>query len=57
MGIIVLLVLIAVIGLAAWALVTYVPMPQGIKTVIVVVAVVACILYALHAMGIGVPKL
>lgn len=56
MSLIMLLVILAVIGLAAWALVTFVPMPGAIKTVIIVVSVVACVLYALHAMGIGLPN-
>ncbi len=56
MSIILLLVVLAVIGVVAWALVTYVPMPAPIKTVIVIVAVVACVFYALHSMGIGIPN-
>lgn len=51
-----LLLILAFIGLVAWALVTYIPMPQGIKTVIVIVAVVCSILYALHAFGFHVPN-
>lgn len=56
MSIIMLMFVLAVIGVVAWALVTYVPMPAPVKTVIIVVAVIACVLYALHAMGIGVPN-
>lgn len=56
MSVIMLLFVLAVIGVVAWALVTYVPMPAPVKTTIVVVAVVACVLYALHAMGIGLPN-
>lgn len=51
-----LLVYIAVIGLIAWALITLIPMPQQIKTVIIVVAVVAAVLVALHAFGISLPN-
>lgn len=56
MSILLLLVILAVIGVVTWALVTYLPMPAGVKTVIVIVAVVACVIYALHAMGIGLPN-
>ncbi len=52
MSVIALLVVLALIGLVAWALVRFVPMPAGVKTVIVVVAVVVCIVYALNAFGI-----
>lgn len=56
MSIVMLLVMLAFIGVVAWALVTYVPMPAPVKTVIIIVAVVACVLYALSAMGIGLPN-
>lgn len=56
MSILLLLCVLAFIGVVAWALVSYLPMPAPIKTVIVVVAVIACILIALHAMGIGIPN-
>ncbi len=56
MSIIMLMFVLAVIGVAAWAMVTYIPMPQPIKNVIVIVAVIGCVLYALHAMGIGIPN-
>jgi hypothetical protein len=56
MSILLLLLMIALVGVVAWALVSYVPMPAAIRTVIIVVAVMACVLYALHAMGIGLPN-
>ncbi len=56
MSIVMLLLVLAVIGVVAWALTTYVPMPQAVKTVIIVVAVIACVLYAFSAMGIKVPS-
>lgn len=57
-----LLVLLAVIGVVTWALVTYLPMPGGVRTVIIIVAVVAAVIIALNAFGVhlpnpGVPKL
>ncbi len=56
MSIILLMFVLAFIGLVCWGMVTYIPMPAPIKTTIIVVAVIACVLYALHAMGIGVPN-
>lgn len=52
MSLFVLLLTLALVGVVTWALVTYIPMPQGIKTVIVIVAVVACVAYALQAFGV-----
>ncbi len=56
MSIIYLMLVLAVIGVVAWALVTYIPMPSGMKTLIVVVAVVCGVLYALNMFGIGLPN-
>lgn len=56
MSILMLLVILAVIGVAAYLLITKVPMTNGVKTVIGIVAVVACILIALHAFGIHLPN-
>lgn len=56
MSVLYLLCLLALIGVAAWALVTYLPMPAPVKTVIVVVAVIACVIIALNALGIGIPN-
>ena len=50
-GIVELLVLLAIIGLIAWALISLVPMPSQIKTIIVVVAVLFCLLVVLRAFG------
>lgn len=52
MSIIALLILLALIGLAAWALTKYVPMPNGIRNTIIVVAILACVLLALMAFGV-----
>jgi hypothetical protein len=46
-----LLVTLAIIGLIAWVLTALVPMPQQIKTVIIVVAVLICLLIVLRAFG------
>ena len=47
-----LFLLMAVIGVVAWLIVTYIPMPSAIKTVIVVFAVIFCVLIGLSAVGI-----
>ena len=53
MPILLLLLWFAIIGLIAWALITYLPMPQAIKTVITVAAAICCILILLSALGVG----
>lgn len=47
-----LLIVLALIGVLTWALVTFLPMPSQFKTLIVVVAVIFCLLYALSALGV-----
>lgn len=51
-----LLLYIAIVGLIAWAIIKLVPMPPPIQTVIIVVAVVACVIIALNAFGIHLPS-
>lgn len=56
-----LLVVLAVIGVVAYVLVTFVPMPAPIRTVIIVVACLIAVLIAWRAFGspgsdIGVPQ-
>lgn len=46
------LITLALVGLVVWAIVTYIPMPDGIKRVIVIVAIVAIVIYALQAFGV-----
>lgn len=57
-----LILTLALLGLIAWAIVTYIPMPQPIKTLIVIVIVVFCILIVVNAFGllnydVGIPRL
>ena len=52
-----LLIMLALLGLAAYLLVRFVPMPQGVKTLIIIVAVIGGVLYALDAFGVGFPTL
>ena len=51
-----LLLVLAVIGVIAWAVTTYIPMPQGIKTLIIIVAVVCACIYVLNAFGVHLPN-
>ncbi len=51
-----LLLYLAIIGLIAWALVTYVPMPAAVQKVIIIVAVVACVIVALNAFNVHLPN-
>ncbi len=52
MSIIGLLVILALIGLVAWLLVRFVPMPAQMQTVITAAAVVIAILILLQALGL-----
>jgi hypothetical protein len=52
MDIIMLLVLLALIGLLAWALSTYVPMPAGMARLIQIAAIVIGVLILLQALGL-----
>lgn len=51
-----LFLVLAVIGLIAWVLITLIPMPAGVKNVIIVVAVLCAIIYALNAFGVRLPN-
>lgn len=52
MPIITFILLAAVIGLVCWLLVTYIPMPQPIKAVIVIAAVLFLVILLLQASGL-----
>lgn len=51
-----LLLVLAVIGVLAWAFVTYIPMPNGIRSLIIIVAVVCAVFYVLNAFGVHLPN-
>lgn len=62
MPIIALVLWIALIGLAVWIIISYIPMPEAIKKLIVIVAVVAIVLwvitlFGLTSLGPAVPRL
>lgn len=52
MSLLTFLVVAAIIGLVVWLLVTYIPMPQPIRTLIVVVAVLVLVLYLIQGIGL-----
>lgn len=51
-SIIVLLVILAVVGLVAYLLTTFIPMPPPIIKLIWIVAVIACLLIVCNAFGL-----
>lgn len=52
MSLISLLILLVVIGVVLWAIITYIPMPQAIKSIILVVGIIVALYYVLSAFGI-----
>lgn len=52
MSLISFIIVLALAGLVTWAVVTYIPMPDGIKKVIVIVAIVAIVIFALQTFGL-----
>jgi hypothetical protein len=52
MGIIEFLILCLVLGLILWLINTYAPIPQQIKTIMLVAVVIVLIIVLLRAMGI-----
>lgn len=52
MSLIGLLLVLAVIGLLAWGLTTFIPMPSNIKTLIIVICGIVALLYTLQAFGV-----
>jgi len=52
MSFIALIVTIALVGLLVWAVTTYIPMPEGFKKLIYVVAIVVIGLWLLSVFGL-----
>ena len=50
-----LILTLAVFGLIAYLIVTYIPMPDPIKTVIIVMVVICMIIYLLQVVGFDLP--
>lgn len=53
MDLIQLVVLLAVVGLVLWLVITYIPMPEPFRKVIIAVVVIVLALYLLSLFGIG----
>lgn len=53
MDIITLILILAIIGVAVWAITTYLPMPQPFKGLIIVVIVLAVCVWLLQVLGVG----
>jgi peptidoglycan/LPS O-acetylase OafA/YrhL len=56
MDLIILVLGIALIGLAVWAITTYVPMEPIFKTIIYIVAAVALVLWLVRQFGKNIPN-
>ena len=51
MSILALLLYLAIFGLVVYLIVTYIPMPAPVRTVIIAIAVIFLILWTLNAIG------
>ena len=56
MDLIMLVLVIALVGFAIWAITTYIPMPPIFKTAIVVLTVIVLVLWLLKRLGAGLPN-
>ena len=52
MGLLEFIIIAVVIGLVVWAVNTFLPIPQQIKTVILVAAIIVIVVILLRALGI-----
>lgn len=48
-----LILTLALVGFIVWLIITYIPMPQPFKTIIIVIVAVFLILYVMRVLGIG----
>jgi hypothetical protein len=55
MALLQLLIWVAILGLIAWAVLRIVPMPDAIRTVVIVIVALIALLLVLQAFGLGVP--
>ena len=56
MDLIMLVLVIALVGFAIWAITTYIPMPPIFKTAIIVLTVIVLVLWLLKRLGTGLPN-
>lgn len=52
MGIIEFVIIACILGLIAWAVTTYLPLPSPVKTIIIVAVVIVLILLLMQALGL-----
>ena len=50
-----LILTLAIFGLIAYLIITYIPMPEPVKTLIIVVVVLMCVIYLLQVIGFDLP--
>lgn len=48
---ILLILVLAILGVATWAITTFIPMPAGYKKLIIVVSILLAIMWLLHIAG------
>jgi uncharacterized membrane protein len=56
-GILTAILIIAIIGFVLWLIITYIPMPDPIRQVIIVVVVVLIIIWLISVIAGGLPPL
>lgn len=52
MSLIALIIILALVGAIVWAVVTYIPMTDGFKKLIIAVAIIVSLIYVLTVMGV-----
>lgn len=50
-----LLIMVCIIGVIAWALITYLPLPPIFRTVVILIAILICLVLIMRALGIALP--
>lgn len=48
-----LILTLALVGLIVWLIITYIPMPQPFKTIILIIVAICLILWLMNVFGIG----
>lgn len=52
MSVLALVFVLALLGVVTWAVVTFIPMPQQIKTMIIATVTIVALFYVLNAFGV-----
>lgn len=50
-----LILVLALVGLIVWLVTTYIPMPQAIKNMIIIIVVVLMVLYLIQIFAVDIP--